>query len=80
MGKLWGLIGAVALCFSAEYVLGDAIGLNLADDFRLILGTALVVGIFLGGLAAAFLMNTDISAEDSASRAHPTRGQDNWRA
>lgn len=80
MGKLWGLIGAVALCASAEYVLGDAIGLDLAEDFRLILGTALVVGMFLGGLAAAFLMKTDISAEDTASPAHPTRGQDNWRA
>lgn len=76
IGKLWGLIGAVVICANAEYMLGDVLGLNLERDFRLILGTALVIGMFLGGLAAAFLMRPGISAEDVAGRAHPSRGRD----
>ncbi|MFZ5676662.1 MAG: hypothetical protein ACOZAM_27185 [Pseudomonadota bacterium] len=76
IGKLWGLIGAVVLCANAEYVLGDVLGLNLEEDFRLILGTALVGGMVLGGLAAAFLMRPEIGAEDVAGRAHPSRGRD----
>jgi hypothetical protein len=73
IGKLWCLVGAVVLCATAEYLLGDVLRLNLADDFRLILGTALVAGMFVGGVGGAFLMRTEISADDMA----PNRGPDN---
>lgn len=76
VGKLWALIGAVVLCANAEYVLGDVLGLDLAEDFRLILGTALIAGMFIGGVAAAFLMRPDAGADGIAGRAHPSRGRD----
>lgn len=75
-GKLWGLIAALVLCAGAEYVLGDVLGLNLTEDFRLILGTALVLGMFAGGVVAAFLMRTDTGTDDIAGPAQPSRGRD----
>lgn len=76
VGKLWGLIGAVVLCVNAEYVLGDVLRLDLAEDFRLIVGTALVAGMFLGGVAGAFLMKPDVSPDEITGRAHPSHGRD----
>ena len=76
VGKLWGLIGAVVLCANAEYVLGDVLGLDVAADFRLIVGAALVAGMFLGGVAGAFLMKPDVSPDEITGRAHPSHGRD----
>lgn len=63
MGKmLWALAGAVVLGLAAinmEQFLGERLNLKLPEDFRLILGTALLAGMFVGGMVASFIMSAN---------------------